>query len=93
MEVAADDIRVLVNSALRYALGRQSYITGLTKDILKRLPDEVWDNRTLSVARTDLERYFEDRNNGYIPDMDCDRDIWEELNDYLKTKEAKDEAI
>ena len=87
--IPVEDLRVLVNSALRYAIPRQSYITGLTADILKALPDEVWDYRCLSVALTDLKAYLNEWDAGYKPNMDCDNQIWQSLYNYLEKKNNK----
>lgn len=89
-KVSTENLRVLVNSALRYALPRSTYITGLTADILKQLPDEVWDVRCLSVALTDLKAYLDEWNAGYRPNMDCDYEVWQSLYNYLKEKEKVD---
>lgn len=86
VEVDLEAVRVMANSSLRYALGRATYITGLTADILKTLPEEVWDERTLSVAIEDLKWYFDDREKGFKPDMDCDYEAWKELYDWLMKK-------
>ena len=92
-KIPTENLRVLVNSAIRYALGRMSCITSLTADIVKQLPDEVWDKRCLTVALRDLEQYFEKWDKGYKTDMDCDHEIWKSLYNYLRDKEAKNERI
>ena len=80
---------MLTNSAIRYALGRMSYITSLTASVVRQLPDEVWDKRCLSVALTDLKQYLDNWDRGYKSDMDCDHEIWQGLYNYLKEKDTK----
>ena len=87
--VDVEDLRLMINSSLRYALGRSTYITLATEEALIKLPKDVWDERTLDVAIRDLEKYFEKRKNGYKTDMDCDFEVWSALYKYLK--EVKNE--
>lgn len=83
VSVDIEGLRIFINSSIRYALPRMTYITGLTVDICMELPKEVWDERTLSVALQDLKRYFDDWERGYKPNMDCDYSEWKRLQKYL----------
>ena len=48
------DLKDMIISALRYALGRRTYITGETAEFIKRYP-ELIDERVKSVMLKDLE--------------------------------------
>lgn len=85
IRVPEEDLRHIVNSSLRYALGSTTYITGLTADILCALPKEVWDERTWVVAMRDLRSYFERRGtmDEKYRDDDCDYQAWVKLYNHL----------
>ena len=73
-----DDLLMMFGAALRYSMGRQSYITGTTPEfIIDNLPlvNEKWFINYLE----DCKRYEEDRESGLISDGDCDYKSWMEL--------------
>lgn len=90
IEVSIGDLQMFYECALRYALGRMSYITGAMSDAIQALPEGTISERSRQVMITDLERYFEDRKSGLIRDMDCDYKEWQALYKFLKQeKESK----
>lgn len=85
VRIPEEDLRHMVNTSLRYALGAKNYITGLTSDILCALPLEVWDERTWVVAMRDLRRYFYNREtmDERYRDGACDLREWQKLYNHL----------
>lgn len=70
-------------SALRYALGRKTYITGETVDFIKSYK-ELIDGRVKSVMLNDLSEYFNMKSNCYSIDDSCDTATWTSLYEWLK---------
>ena len=64
------DLKDMIISALRYALGRRTYITSETAEFIKRYP-ELIDERVKSVMLRDLEEYFQKRESFKFDD-ECD---------------------
>ena len=75
------DLKDIVISALRYALGRKTYITGLMSEFIINNPDLV-DDRVRGVMIKDLEEYFAYRS-CYYKDDDCDYESWLRLYEFL----------
>lgn len=71
-------------SALRYALGRKSYITEETANFIKEYPNLI-DSRVKQVMIKDIEEY-EDCRNTYYNDDECDYKIWLDLKDWLEDR-------
>ena len=71
-----DNIQRIYISALRYALGRRSYIVSDTIDTLKKVE---LSEQTVGVMIRDIEE-CEDYG------MEMDKQDWLRLLDYLKTK-------
>lgn len=84
--IKIDDLQAFYECALRYALGRSTYITMVISEGIMNLPDNVIDERSRQVMLRDLERYFEYRLDGGIKDDDCDYESWKHLYDYLSEK-------
>ena len=76
------DLKDMIISALRYALGRRTYITGETAEFIKRYP-ELIDERVKYVMLRDLEEYFKKREFCDIDD-ECDYNTWRGLYNWLK---------
>ena len=72
----------MIISALRYALGRRTYITSETAEFIKRYP-ELIDERVKSVMLRDLEEYFQKRESFKFDD-ECDYNTWKSLYNWLK---------
>ena len=75
------DLKDLVISAVRYALGRKTYITGLTSDFIINNPSLI-DERVKKVMIKDLEEYFAYRD-CYYNDDECDYQSWLKLYEFL----------
>ena len=79
------DLKDIVICALRYALGRRTYVTGLTVDFIMNNPDLI-DDRVRRVMKEDLEEYFECRGI-YYNDDECDYRSWRKLYEWLGENE------
>lgn len=77
------DFQDIVISALRYALGRRTYITQSTADFIKEYP-EIIDKRVKQVMLNDLNEYFNMRDNCYHIDDNCDYNTWLDLKRWLE---------
>ena len=71
-----DDFGCIINSALRYAIGRHTYMPSVVMDFIRKYLD-VLDTRTISVMIGDIERESENET------LD-QRDDWLRLRDDLK---------
>ena len=76
------DFQDIVISALRYALGRRTYITQSTANFIKEYPEMI-DDRVKRVMLNDLNEYFNMRANAYSMDDNCDYDTWLDLKRWL----------
>lgn len=79
------DLQDMIISALRYALGRRTYITSETAEFIKRYP-ELIDERVKSVMLRDLEEYFQKRESFKFDD-ECDFNTWKSLYNWLERLE------
>lgn len=84
------DFQDIIICALRYSLGRKTYITDTTAKFIKKYCDYhdnnftcVMDERVCKVMLRDINRYMEDRKNGLIKDDKCDYDTWIDLQNWL----------
>ena len=87
------DFKNTVICALRYALGRKTYITKSTADFIKDYP-EIIDERVKYVMLNDLNDYFNYRNapeNYFISDDECDYNTWKDLKEWLEKIEVDNE--
>lgn len=72
------DYEHIVISAERYALGRMTYITGITVDyILKDMEENKLSDQCLDVIAEDIRSA---RNLG----MECDKQLWLKLLDKIE---------
>ena len=83
-------LRDMVISALRYALGRRTYITAETSEFIVENKDII-DGRMKQVMLSDLEQYLERRNKGFITDDKCDYEVWVNLYNWLNELEVEDD--
>lgn len=81
------DFQDIVISALRYTLGRRTFITQSTADFIKEYP-EIIDKRVKHVMLNDLNEYFNMRDNCYRIDDDCDYNTWLDLKKWLEEIEV-----
>lgn len=79
------DFQDIVICALRYALGRRTYITQLTADFIKEYP-EIIDERVKTVMLKDLEDYFAFRHVEMYVDDECDYRTWLDLKTWLESR-------
>lgn len=71
------DYEHIVVSAVRYALGRMTYIVGITVDyVMKEITDNKLSKKCLWVIRSDIEHQ---KNLG----MECDAKQWEKLKNKI----------
>lgn len=75
------DLKDIVIGALRYALGRRTYITLATSEFIINNPDLI-DERVKKVMIKDLEEYFAYRD-CYYNDDECDYQSWLKLYEFL----------
>lgn len=70
-----DNFYFMLDAAMRYALGRNSYDVGLIANFIK---DNlfVFNEKWLVNIINDIKWYLDDRTNGKIDDDDCDCQIW-----------------
>jgi len=71
-----DDFGCIINSALRYAIGRHTYMPSVVMDFVRKHIDML-DSRTISVMIQDIERESEQETLDQIDD-------WMKLRDDLK---------
>lgn len=81
-------IQDMIISALRYALGRKTFINDETTEFIKKYCYDsnytcVIDERVCIVMLRDINKYMEDRKNGLIKDDKCDYDTWIDLQNWL----------
>ena len=82
------DLKDILICALRYALGRKTYITSLVADYIME-HQELIDERVKNVMLNDLNNYFRCRKAtitrfGKPTDDDCDYNKWMELKKWLE---------
>ena len=80
------DFQDIIISALRYSLGRRTYINSETADFIKKY-SEIIDERVKKIMLKDLEEYFECRDI-YYKDDECDYNTWKDLYEWLKKIEV-----
>ena len=80
--------RDMIISALRYALGRRTYITAETSEFIIENKDII-DGRMRQVMLSDLQEYLERRNKGFISDDKCDYEVWVNLYNWLSKLEVE----
>lgn len=77
-----EDFGVIVNAALRYAIGRHSYLPSTVVDFIRKyIP--VLDDRTLHVICTDIERELRSAESVDNPE------IWKDLMDECRAELEK----
>ena len=80
--------RDMIISALRYALGRRTYITAETSEFIIE-NKAIIDSRMKQVMLADLGQYLERRNKGFITDDKCDYEVWVNLYNWLSKLEVE----
>lgn len=72
IDIEDDDFQTILNCAVRYSLGRQTYMPHLVVNYIKPLLPYL-DNRTLYVFKRDIEEAIDDDRTG---NPNIDRPIW-----------------
>ena len=73
------DIMIL---ALRYALGRRTYVTSEVSEFIMQNAEHI-NERICAVMLRDIDEYLQDRDKGLIKDDECDYQSWTKLAEYL----------
>lgn len=81
MEISRD-LQNIVIMALRYALGRKTYVTDEVPKFIMEHPDIV-DERVCIVMIRDIDGYLNDKKNGLIHDDSFDTVNWLSLQTWL----------
>ena len=79
------DFRLILLSAMRYAMRRKTHMSSVVADYLKR-HIQLLDNKFLTLAADDIQRYLED-----YAEHESNPDLWQNLLDALET-EQRDRA-
>ncbi len=82
------DLRDIVISAVRYALGRRTMISSITVDYIMT-HSELIDERVKQVLLRDLENYLDTWKCGKQIDDRCDYDIWLLFKKWLEKLEVE----
>ena len=72
IDIEDDDFQTILNCAVRYSLGRQTYMPHLVVNYIKPLLPYL-DNRTLYVFKRDIEEAIDDDRTG---DPNIDKPVW-----------------
>ena len=92
MVVVDNDFGDMMISALRYALGRQTYITSMTAKYISDLIPSL-TTKNLMVMKADLEYYEKRRGEGLIyDDEECDHIHWVALLNKINKELEKREV-
>ena len=83
--ISDSDFRLILLSAMRYAMRRKNHMSSVVADYLKR-HIQLLDNKFLTLAADDIQRYLED-----YAEHESNPDLWQNLLDALET-EQRDRA-
>ena len=83
--ISDSDFRLILLSAMRYAMRRKTHMSSVVADYLKR-HIQLLDNKFLTLAADDIQRYLED-----YTEHESNPDLWQNLLDALET-EQRDRA-
>ena len=83
--ISDSDFRLILLSAMRYAMRRKTHMSSVVADYLKR-HIQLLDNKFLTLAADDIQRYLED-----YAEHESNPDLWQNLLDALVT-EQRDRA-
>lgn len=81
-----NDFRLIVLSAMRYAMGRNTYMPLVVTDYIKR-HIRLLDDKFLVLAANDIRRHFEDYGE-YEPNTA----LWQELLEALEAEQRQDHS-
>ena len=83
--ISDSDFRLILLSAMRYAMGRKTHMPSVIADYIKRHL-QLLDDKFLTLAADDIQRYLED-----YAEHEANSDPWQNLLDALET-EQRDRA-
>ena len=83
--ISDSDFRLILLSAMRYAMGRKTHMPSVIADYIKRHL-QLLDDKFLTLAADDIQRYLED-----YTEHEANSDLWQNLLDALET-EQRDRA-
>ena len=83
--ISDPDFRLILLSAMRYAMRRKTHMSSVVADYLKR-HIQLLDDKFLTLAADDIQRYLED-----YAEHESNPDLWQNLLDALET-EQRDRA-
>ena len=83
--ISDSDFRLILLSAMRYAMGRKTHMPSVIADYIKRHLPHL-DDKFLTLAADDIQRYLED-----YAEHESNPDLWQNLLDALET-EQRDRA-
>lgn len=78
-----NDLKDMIICALRYSIGRRTYVTSQTANFIKDNPRLI-DDKVRQIMLNDLNDYFNMRDNCYCIDDRCDHDTWLDLKAWLE---------
>ena len=78
------DEELMLISAVRYALGRQSYIVGVTANFVQTVKPRL-SQECINIIIRDIQEEIEFyHRRGTTCGMECDERTWVRLRDFLK---------
>ena len=80
--ISDSDSRLILLSAMRYAMGRKTYMPSVVADYIKRHL-QLLDDKFLTLAADDIQRYLED-----YAEHEANSDLWQNLLDALETERS-----
>lgn len=83
--ISDSDFRLILLSAMRYAMRRKTHMPSVIADYIKRHL-QLLDDKFLTLAADDIQRYLEDH-----AEHEANSDLWQNLLDALET-EQRDRA-
>lgn len=83
--ISDPDFRLILLSAMRYAMRRKTHMSSVVADYLKR-NIQLLDDKFLTLAADDIQQYLED-----YAEHESNPDLWQNLLDALET-EQRDRA-
>ena len=75
------DFRLILLSAMRYAMGRKTHMPSVVADYIKRHL-QLLDDKFLTLAANDIRQYLED-----YAEHGANSDLWQDLLDALETEQ------
>ena len=88
IKIAPDQIDffgAVLNCAVRYCIGRMTYMPGLVTDWIMQHCHGLLTEKTLHVMKRDIDEARERAGLG----MDCDVETWRRFREWLEKEEAQ----